>query len=171
MTANLLDTLPYEIQENIGHYFQQHELAFTPELFNAICEHAPILEFLDLGGDTFVHGDRIDQLMCSLPNLKVLSVENNHQVKHSGGWLDARTIVDSEWVCNNLEGLSCEILNIPRLDIPRDIFSGPVNDGIKSGTWEENIALQRRIHAKLTRFTNLRVLTLNSPIDEYECEH
>ncbi|KAF8946240.1 hypothetical protein BGZ47_000989 [Haplosporangium gracile] len=229
MTTNLLDTVPYEVQENIERYFRQHELPvclrvcrawrtifapilwkhvdvppgknecppplteivrlgsagwrslvfhvwythyeFTPELLDAICEHAPTLKFLDLGGDTFAHGDSIDRLLCSLPNLKVLSIENHHQARHNGGWLDARAIVETEWVCKNLEVLCCEIRNIPRPDITRDIFGGPANDGIKGETLEESVALQRQIHTKLALFTKLRELTLSSPIDEYECGH
>ncbi|KAG0042628.1 hypothetical protein BGZ89_006808, partial [Linnemannia elongata] len=82
-----------------------------------------------------------------------------------GGALDAREIVESDWVCSNLEVFRCEISDIPRPDITRKIAGEPAYKWVKSGTPQESMDLQRQIYAKLARFTKLRKLSLGFPVN------
>lgn len=88
------------------------------------------------------------------------------------GWLDAREIVQSDWVCQDLEVFHCRIGNIPRPEITRTICRKPATKRhVKSGTMEESIDLQRQVYAKLARLKKLRELRLGLRMDTKSQDH
>ncbi|KAG0292995.1 hypothetical protein BGZ96_003451 [Linnemannia gamsii] len=133
---------------------------FGPDFFAAVLKHASTLEVLRLEDECYADAESVNRLLCSAPNLKVLHISNDHKARYNGGYLDAKAIVDAEWVCSNLEVFACEIRNIPRPDITREIRGQPATEHTQAGTLEESIELQRRIFSKLSQFTKLRELTL-----------
>ncbi|KAF9541805.1 hypothetical protein EC957_002640 [Mortierella hygrophila] len=130
----------------------------------ALIEHADTLEVFRLEGDYVSGGSPINRLLCSLPNLKELCFQGDPSLGR-GGTLDASEIVKSDWVCSNLEIFGCDIGNIPRPDITRNIAGEPANKRVKSGTPQESMDLQRQVYAKLAKFTKLRKLSLGFPAD------
>lgn len=133
---------------------------FAADFFEALLKHASTLEVVRLEDECYADAEGINRLLCTAPNLKVLYVSNDHKDGHSGGYLDAKAIVDSEWVCDDLEVFACEIRNIPRPDITRTILNQPATKFVQTGTVEESLDLQYRIYSKLARLTKLRELTL-----------
>ncbi|KAG0317112.1 hypothetical protein BGZ97_005892 [Linnemannia gamsii] len=93
------------------------------------------------------------------PNLKVLHIQSN-RMENFGGSLDTREVVKSDWICNNMEMFSCEIGNVPRPDITKEVLGEPVSKYVKSGILQESIELQRRVYSKLARFIKSRQLKL-----------
>ena len=131
-------------------------IEFRFKSFEALLKHADTLEIFRLETRNSVEVKLIDQLLCAAPRLKELYLSGNYET-HLGGWLDAREIVQSEWVCQDLEVFCCRIGNIPRPEITRTICQKPATKRhVKSGTMEESIDLQRRVYAKLARLTKLR---------------
>ncbi|KAG0066907.1 hypothetical protein BGZ89_006766 [Linnemannia elongata] len=133
---------------------------FAADFFEALLKHASTLEVVRLEDECYADAEGINRLLCTAPNLKVLYVSNDHKDGHAGGYLDAKAIVDSEWVCDDLEVFACEIRNIPRPDITRTILNQPATKFVQTGTVEESLDLQYRIYSKLARLTKLRELTL-----------
>lgn len=131
---------------------------------SALIEHADTLEVFRLEGDYVSGAKPINRLLCSLPNLKEFCILSD-RLNGRGGALDAREIVESDWVCSNLEVFRCEISDIPRPDITRKIAGEPANKWVKSGTPQESMDLQRQIYAKLAKFTKLRKLSLGFPVN------
>ncbi|KAF9119366.1 hypothetical protein BGW39_000340, partial [Mortierella sp. 14UC] len=143
----------------------QGPFQFSTESFEALCKHTSTLEVFRMEAKSYVLRGHIDRLLCLAPLLKELYFTTD-QRDFYGGWIDADKIVDSDWVCNNLEVFACEIGHIRRLDITRDINPNFSGDFIyRQGTHEESIDLQRRIYSKLAKFTKLRVLKLGIMID------
>ncbi|KAH7058021.1 hypothetical protein BKA57DRAFT_448381 [Linnemannia elongata] len=138
---------------------------YKGDFFEALLEHAAsTLEVLHILGEAFVLSKDINLLLCSAPRLKELRFfyESMHGCS---GWLNAQEIVDSEWVCTDLEVLCCKIGMIPRPDITRDILDQPASFGTVSGGFEESLDLQRKIYTKLGRLTRLRELRLGFELD------
>lgn len=79
--------------------------------------------------------------------------------------MDTKLIVDSEWVCLDLEVFGCRIGNIPRPDITRVISGEPTDFVVMDRSRLESITPQRRNYSKLARFTKLRELRLGYVID------
>ncbi|KAF9126621.1 hypothetical protein BGX30_015159, partial [Mortierella sp. GBA39] len=140
-------------------------IEFSRKSFEALLKHAGTLEIFRLETRNSVEDTHIDQLLCTAPRLKELYLSGNYDTS-LGGWLDARTIVKSEWVCQDLEVFRCRIGNISRPEITRTICRKPAaKRHVKRGTMEESINLQRQVYAKLARLTKLRVLRLGLPMD------
>lgn len=120
------------------------------------------LEIVRFDTHSSISGSQIHQLLCSAPKLKQAYFSGWPNLVE-GGWMDARAIVGSEWVCLDLEVFGCRIGNNPRPDITRDIAGRPSVDVY--GSPLESITLQRQIYSKLARLTKLRVLRLGFEID------
>jgi hypothetical protein len=91
----------------------------------------------------------LERLLCSATNLKEVSIIGNNNYD-SGVELDAQKIVESDWVCSNLEILECCIRNIPRPDITADLD----DDDIKmmfvlERTSQQSLDLQQQVYSKL----------------------
>ncbi|KAG0066911.1 hypothetical protein BGZ89_006770 [Linnemannia elongata] len=128
----------------------------------ALIKHSATLEVVRFGGDYVCSWQQIDRLLCSLPKLKEIYFEFNC-LNNYGGWLEAGKILDSEWVCLDLEVFGCAIRGIPRPEIPRT----PIIQGkVRSGTRQESLDLQRRVYTKLALFTKLRELRSSTQLDE-----
>ncbi|KAF9115530.1 hypothetical protein BGX30_006262 [Mortierella sp. GBA39] len=107
----------------------------------------------------------VEQLLCSAPKLKELSVVGYYKL--NGGCVDARKIVELEWVCLDLEVFQCRIRNIPRPDITREIGNHSAVVFVEEGTLQESLDLQRQVYTKLARLTKLRELKLGLVIEMY----
>ncbi|KAH7057971.1 hypothetical protein BKA57DRAFT_488453 [Linnemannia elongata] len=115
----------------------------------ALIKHAATLEVVQFGGDYVCGWQQIDRLLCSLPKLKEIYFEYSFL---RGGRLEARKILDSEWVCLDLEVLGCMIGGIPRPGHPRSLII--LREVTVSN--QERLDLHHQVYAKLARFTKLR---------------
>lgn len=138
----------------------------------ALLKHAATLEVVRVQGDYVCGWERIDRLLCSLPKLKEIDFEFNC-LTNRGGWLEAGKVVDSDWVCLDLEVFGCTIRGIPRPDIARTLTANDqiIPSKLRNGTSQESLGLQRRMYTKLARFTKLRELRLSSLVDECSDEY
>ncbi|KAG0068782.1 hypothetical protein BGZ90_000441 [Linnemannia elongata] len=114
----------------------------------ALIKHAATLEVVQFGGDYVCGWQQIDRLLCSLPKLKEIYFEYSFM---RGGRLEARKILDSDWVCLDLEVLGCMIGGIPRPGYPRSLII--LREVTVSN--QENLDLHHKVYAKLARFTKL----------------
>ncbi|KAG0206420.1 hypothetical protein BGX33_007428 [Mortierella sp. NVP41] len=134
----------------------------------AVLKHASTLRNLVLEEASDFDSKAIQQLLCSAPNLEsldLLASFNRMEGEVGGAVLDALDMVGYDWVCRNLHEFSCQIGNIPRPDITRNIDNGPACVYLVEGTHQESIDLQRRVYSQLARLPKLTRLTLNAAID------
>ncbi|KAF9906350.1 hypothetical protein EC991_000752 [Linnemannia zychae] len=144
---------------------------FSTLSVEALCKHTSTLEVFHVEAKTFIPGRGINHLLCSAPLLKELNLMANHKEPY-GSWMDVDMIADSEWVCKDLEVFACEIGNIRRLDITRDIGDELMEDYISQpGKHQKSIEVQRKIYSKLAKFTKLRVLNLGVVIDTTDSDY
>ncbi|KAF8934773.1 hypothetical protein BGZ47_010213 [Haplosporangium gracile] len=136
----------------------------------ALIAHADTLEVVRMEGDYVSGAKPINQLLCSLPNLKEFVFLGDRLVDR-GGTLDAKEVVKSNWVCSGLEVFGCEIGNIPRPDITRMIADEPASKRVTKGTPQESMDLHRQVYAKLSKFTKLRKLSLGFPVNESSSQY
>jgi hypothetical protein len=138
---------------------------YGEDFYNGLLKHAETLEILRLEGCSYSDGTGIHQFMCLAVNLKELYISSDRQ--HSlSGYLDARTIMDTDWRCDNLEVFVCPIRGVPRPDITRRVQGNLGKAQLRrSSTMEESVDIQRRIYTKLARFTKLRELRMGFRVD------
>ncbi|OAQ23049.1 hypothetical protein K457DRAFT_25424 [Linnemannia elongata AG-77] len=146
---------------NYGGYFD-----FGFESFNALLSHVSTLEVLRLNGKSFITSEQIDELLSCAPRLKELYLFGGN-CKAEVNCLDARDVAKSAWVCSNLEVFACQIRNIPRPDITRDIAgrAARVHIDEHDTPLHESVELQRQVYKQLGRLTKLRELSLGFPVD------
>ncbi|KAF8934775.1 hypothetical protein BGZ47_010215 [Haplosporangium gracile] len=132
-------------------------LDFRDLAVKALIKHAATLEIFRLDGNYACYEEEINQMLCSLPNLKVFYIGTSREDMR-GGSLCAKEMVSSEWVCDNLEVFGCGIKGIPRPDIK------PANKYFRTGTAEESLELHHQVYTKLGKLTKLRELTLRSRV-------
>ncbi|KAK3839427.1 MAG: hypothetical protein JOS17DRAFT_786071 [Linnemannia elongata] len=130
-------------------------LEFRDFAVEALVKHATTLEVFLMDGNYACYEGEINRMLCSLPNLKVFYIGTS-RVDMRGGSLTAQEIVNSEWVCKNLEVFGCGIKGIPRPDIQ------PANKYFRAGTVEESLEVHHQVYAMLGKLTKLRELTLRS---------
>ncbi|KAG0070982.1 hypothetical protein BGZ89_011941 [Linnemannia elongata] len=85
---------------------------------DAFLRHAPTLEHLSTAGWEFSKGI-LQAILCSSPTLRTLKTME-HDIDYppyKEVELDALRIINSYWVCNQVEVFECKILNVPRPDI------------------------------------------------------
>ncbi|OAQ23072.1 hypothetical protein K457DRAFT_143036 [Linnemannia elongata AG-77] len=84
-----------------------------------------------------------------------------------GGRLEAKKILDSDWVCLYLEVLGCMIGGIPGPGHPRSLII--LREVTVSN--QERLDLHHQVYAKLARFTKLREFRKISKrhVWQYEC--
>jgi hypothetical protein len=145
-------------------------IEFGPKSFEALFKHAKSLEIFRMETRNSTAEKNIDRLLCTAPKLKELYLSGNYETI-LGGWLDARVIVNSEWVCADLEVFHCRIGNIPRPDITRTIARKSASKHVKRGTKEESVGLQRQIYSKLARLTKLQELRLGLQMDTKSADY
>ncbi|KAG0356508.1 hypothetical protein BGX24_006413, partial [Mortierella sp. AD032] len=134
------------------------DYGFQSGFFDALVQHAaPTLEVLRFEGVLTISSNDINRTLCSAPNLKELRFAYDG-VYGTLSCIKAQDIVNSEWICNDLEVFAWPIGAIPRPDITRDNISQ--FKVLNGGTLEESIHLQHRVYAKLARLTKLRELSL-----------
>lgn len=142
--------------------------SFGPLSANALLDHAATLENLRLEGCTAFTSTNIQQLLCSAPKLKRfqgISINRLHEKDLS---LRADELVQSEWVCTNLESFACKITRVPRPDLTKRTNGRPLTSTMHTtGTIEASYQLQRRVYEQLGRLTKLRHLVLGGDIGQY----
>ncbi|KAK3848409.1 MAG: hypothetical protein J3R72DRAFT_500160 [Linnemannia gamsii] len=160
--GHLIRSLRLECDEIYLHeFYWAVGYKFVPGFFDALIEHAaPTLEVLRFEGVLTISGNDINRTLCSAPNLKELRFAHDG-IYGANSCIKAQDIVNSEWVCNDLEVFAWPIGAIPRPDITRALYGGRNHGG---GTLQESINLQRRVYAKLARLTKLRELSLGMPL-------
>ncbi|KAG9061206.1 hypothetical protein KI688_007544 [Linnemannia hyalina] len=141
----------------------RYGIDFGPQSIKVLARHAEFLKVFHWSSETGSSDGLVEQLLRSASKLRELSVVG--QYRSSGGWLDARKIVEIEWVCLDLEVFQCRIRNIPRPDITRDIGDDPTVVYIEEGTLQESLDLQRQVYTKLAKLTKLRELKLGLVIE------
>ncbi|KAF9119367.1 hypothetical protein BGW39_000341 [Mortierella sp. 14UC] len=141
------------------------KVLFGAHLFDAIIKNAArTLEVLRFEGDSYIGSKEIDKILCSAPKLKELSFSNKKMKRH-GGWMDARAIVKSEWVCSGLEAFACRIGRIPRPDIMRNICGRASDSFVHRGSPKESVALQRLGDKEYYQQYSCLAMTLESGLD------
>ncbi|KAF8933876.1 hypothetical protein BGZ58_006064 [Dissophora ornata] len=134
----------------------------------ALLKHASTLEILTMESAPGFSSKYIQQLLCTAPKLKEFYLLGPERLRDNvDGTLDVRDVVESEWVCTELEVFGCQIGNIPRPDITRTIDGHPASNYVVKGTLEESIDLQRRVCSQLGRLTRLTELTLGTSFKSY----
>jgi hypothetical protein len=145
-------------------------LEFDKKPFQKLLRHVtPTIEVFRTYSLSLVGMHEVNRLLRTAPNLKELYIYGGSDVV-SENWLNAEEIVDKEWVCENLEVFGCRIGGIPRPDITRN-NDLPAAFGVREWSMQESIDLQRKVYAKLARFTKLRELTLGFPLDTEEMSY
>ncbi|KAG0273735.1 hypothetical protein BGZ95_010477 [Linnemannia exigua] len=138
-------------------------------MVKAILRQAPTLEVLNLDGGAYFKSKEINKLLCSAPRLVELQLlGNTRTLSDEEPCLDANDVVQSEWVCTNLEIFGCAIRGIPRHDITRRINDEPASNYTCPGSYQDGVELQRGVYSQLSRLIKLKELYLGSPLEEYE---
>lgn len=158
--VDFLDRCTAGLKEFVYHPHESTALAssyldFRDLAVEALVKHAATLEVFQMDGNYACYEREINRMLCSLPNLKVFYIGTNRVDMRSGS-LTAQEIVNSEWVCKNLEVFGCGIKGIPRPDIQ------PANKYFRTGTVEESLEVHHQVYTKLGKLTKLRELTLRS---------
>ncbi|KAF9117790.1 hypothetical protein BGW39_001799, partial [Mortierella sp. 14UC] len=136
-----------------------------PKSFEVLLNSVNTLVVVRFEGQSEITGHHIDTLLCSAPNLKEMYCYSCSCDSSYVPWLDAKGIVDSDWICSGLEVFACQIRGIPRPDITRDICGQSARNHIMNGALQESLTLHHQIYTKLGQFVKLRELTLGLPLD------
>ncbi|KAG0371619.1 hypothetical protein BGX24_001428 [Mortierella sp. AD032] len=137
---------------------------FRDQAFEALCKHTSTLEVFRIEVNSLLDSHQTNHLLCSAPNLKEIYFAWNYELAW-GSRMDARAIVQSDWICNNLEVFACQIGEIPRPDITRDIYYRKARVFTCPGSPQYSIELQRQVYSKLAKLTKLRELRLGFVLD------
>lgn len=176
LLATLLDRCIAGLKEVVfcmrGEHGSRFGFGLSP--FEALLKHADTLEVLRFTGDMSLHPERLNQMLCSAPNLKVLYSPGNRELR-LGSWLEAHDIVPSDWVCTNLEVLVCPILGIPRPGLTDNMSFRTIDGKRVSGRAllevEESPIRQFQIYAQLAQLTKLRELRLGFLFDTFSSDY
>ncbi|KAK3848397.1 MAG: hypothetical protein J3R72DRAFT_484616 [Linnemannia gamsii] len=142
----------------------QGHFSFRHQAFEALCKHTSTLEIFRIEFRSTLGCDQTNHLLCSAPNLKELYFAWNWEYNY-GGWMNASGIVQSDWICHNLEVFACQIGEIPRPDITRYIYDREADSFTYPGSRQRSIELQRQVYSKLAKLTKLRELRLGFVLD------
>ncbi|KAK3848374.1 MAG: hypothetical protein J3R72DRAFT_428874 [Linnemannia gamsii] len=120
-----------------------------------------------------VEGCSLQMLLCEASVLKefYLIPPSRNAIDdciHMEAWMIARDFANGErWACTELEVFGCQIADIPRPDITRDIVGVTPNNFVEGGPRKKSIDMQRGVYKQLARLKKLKLLTLGIPIDTY----
>ncbi|KAF9083023.1 hypothetical protein BGX23_011851 [Mortierella sp. AD031] len=151
-------------------YDDAYGMHFGMESADAILElHTDTLEVLRIESSTNFMSHQVQILLSEAVNLRELFLLPSYRlVLEENCILVAEDIVEmGPWVCENLEVFGCQIGDIPRPDITRDIHgSAAAQSGfVREGTAQESIELQLKVYEQLSKMKRLRQLTLGVPYD------
>ncbi|KAK5827734.1 hypothetical protein F5H01DRAFT_332140 [Linnemannia elongata] len=133
---------------------------FGPLSAKALLDHAATLENVRLEGCTEFTSTNIQQLLCSAPRLRRFHGISIDRL-HNDLALPADELIQSEWVCTDLESFACKITRVPRPDLMKRTNGGlSASTTHTKGTIEASYQLQRRVYEQLGRLTKLRHLIL-----------
>ncbi|KAG0061069.1 hypothetical protein BGZ89_011765 [Linnemannia elongata] len=110
----------------------------------------------------------IQQLLCSAPRLRRFHGISIDRLHNKDLALPANELIQSEWVCTDLESFACKITRVPRPDLMKRTNGGlSASTTHTTGTIEASYQLQRRVYEQLGRLTKLRHLILGGDIGLY----
>ncbi|KAF9085115.1 hypothetical protein BGX23_009967, partial [Mortierella sp. AD031] len=175
------------------HLVEYHDDTWTPGMAAQLAKHCPLLEVIRISQDNnpaFLStpvrkgrrrlgepiSDEVSILLLSLPRLRVLDVEEET--------IDASQVLETPWVCLDLEVFRCQIVGLPYLTEEEEqrvqeirerearVAGGETTDTTQQPfrTDEEDqlmdrstrcITTRRDIMAKLSTFASLKNLTLS----------
>ncbi|KAG0273293.1 hypothetical protein BGZ95_010889 [Linnemannia exigua] len=125
----------------------------------ALLKHAGTLEHVRLQSCDGFNSAAIQQLLCTASQLKRFhAVFGNGTDKVVAPGLSARDLVQSDWVCTELESFACRIYDIPRPDnaLPSDANADPTLHSMY-----ESLRVQKQIYERLATLTKLRELVVD----------
>ncbi|KAG0048441.1 hypothetical protein BGZ83_006598 [Gryganskiella cystojenkinii] len=144
---------------------------------NAILEHAPTLENLEISGCEAFDSQAIQTLLCNAPRLKRFdTIATSPLTGADSCVLLTKDILSASssssqgqgWVCLELESFKCIIAGVPRPEIQAKRNGRPLTDSEYHNhdyySLQQSRSIQRRVLAQLGRLTNLRELTLGQDL-------
>ncbi|KAH7058033.1 hypothetical protein BKA57DRAFT_448401 [Linnemannia elongata] len=141
---------------------------FGPLSTKALLDHAATLENVRLEGCTEFNSANIQQLLCSAPRLRRFHGISIDRLHNKDLALPADELIQSEWVCTDLESFACKITRVPRPDLMKRTNGGlSASTTHTTGTIEASYQLQRRVYEQLGQLTKLRHLILGGDIGLY----
>ncbi|KAF9204091.1 hypothetical protein BGZ49_005712 [Haplosporangium sp. Z 27] len=133
---------------------------FGPLSAEALLRHAPTLEELRVSSCSGLASSTIQRLLSTAPNLRRLEALEEQSSEGPTLELDAKDIIQSQWICSKLEVLRIKIAGIPRPDIRFQTNKRPLTGPLHEG--EMNYSLQNEVYSQLGKMTNLKELILGS---------
>ncbi|KAF9101553.1 hypothetical protein BGX29_005507 [Mortierella sp. GBA35] len=169
----ILDAIPGLLTSIDIHWHWYFWSWHTPSIDNtvktAFLKHAPTLEHLCVRDCDF-DKETLLEILCSNPHLKTF--ETMEEEEYMGNRpnveveFSAAEVIDSPWVCGQLQVFECKIRGVPRPDItltPYDPHQIPhVPQETPHAVQQESHALQRSVLKQLGRLANLRKLSLGA---------
>ncbi|KAF9374517.1 hypothetical protein CPC16_001236 [Podila verticillata] len=135
----------------------------------AIASHCQKLETLSLSDCPRVNSSDIQSILTVASNLLYLDINSNGNF--APPQLQASDVVSSSWACSSLEGLSANIVGVPRPDVTLQHNGQPTSGALHSGTVADSHAIQRRVLAQIGMLTGLQELHLgNNELSENETD-
>ncbi|KAF9352863.1 hypothetical protein BGX26_009345 [Mortierella sp. AD094] len=135
---------------------------FGPLSAEALLKHAPSLEVLRAYGCPGLSSPVIQKLLCTAQNLKRLEVLDKRASGRLSTELDAQDIIQSRWICDDLEVLKIKIIGIPRPDLLIRTNKRPLSGPLHKGGMENSHSLQRMVYCQLGEMIRLKELVLGS---------
>ncbi len=133
---------------------------FGPSSTAALVRHSATLETLVLEECDGFGSEDIQRVLSSCPNLRTFkAMTSNGWDFSSTVYLDASEMVDSPWVCHQLENLKIIITGIARPDLRVDQYGEPLTGPLHDGTIQ-GFDLQRIVYQQLGKLTHLQELWL-----------
>ncbi|KAF9390349.1 hypothetical protein BGX21_011490 [Mortierella sp. AD011] len=137
-------------------------VCFGPLSAEALLKHAPSIEILRAYGCPGLTSSVVQKLLCTARNLKRLEVLDKRAFGRLATELDAQDIIQSRWVCHDLEVLKIKITGIPRPDLRVRTNSRPLSSPLHRGSMENSHSCQRMVYCQLGEMTRLKELVLGS---------
>lgn len=141
-----------------------------PLTLRSILAHSATLENLRLSSCRQMDSAFIQRMLSSAPKLKRFDVISSQlHGRYGQATLLASNIIQSEWVCLELETFKCRIGGIPRPELNRrkngELLTGEFHNP-REHTAKQSRDLQIKVLAQLGRLTQLREITLGQCLTE-----
>ncbi|KAF9121270.1 hypothetical protein BGW39_010660 [Mortierella sp. 14UC] len=147
-------------------------LGFGFQSMEMLQDNVETLEVFRLEARTeHVEGYTLQMFLCEAEVLKEFYVippsrKAMDECIQMEAWMIAKQFAQGErWACKDLEVFGCQIMDVPRPDITRDIADMPPHDFVVKGSQKKSIKMQRGVYKQLAQLKKLNQLTLGIPID------
>ncbi|KAF8951089.1 hypothetical protein BGZ46_004169, partial [Entomortierella lignicola] len=135
-------------------------ISLGPLSAEALLKHAPSIEVLRAYGCSGLTSSVIQTLLSSAPNLKRLELLDRRAGGRIAIELDAQDIIQSPWICKELEVLRIKITGIRRPDLHIRTNKRPLTGPLHEGTMSYSI--QDKVYSQLGKMTRLKELILGA---------